>query len=173
MAVTVRRIEVSDLELARELRLAALADAPEAFEARLADEQAMFESQWRERIESNAAGIRTVGFFAVAEGQERGLVVGVRPDDRSGSAELVSLWVAPGWRRRGAARALVEAVCNWARGRGLWEVTLVVAETNAAAIKLYRSCGFAASGERRRSRPDPSRWELEMVRPVGPVPPVG
>lgn len=142
--VSIRRISTEDFEVVKRLRLAALADAPSAFESELAEEQAMPEEAWQRRLGSNVAGIKTVGFLAVVDGTEQGLVVGVRDAD---IAELVSLWVAPCARGRGAGRALTEAVCSWAKARGCAEVVLSVTETNATATALYRNAGFELTGE--------------------------
>ena len=58
------------------------------------------------------------------------------------TVELNALWVAPAARRQGAARALVLAVCDWARERGAKRVALEVTESSRAALALYRTLGF-------------------------------
>src|ERR1041384_1299416 len=63
------------------------------------------------------------------------------------------MWVAPGSRRSGAARALVETAKRWARDRGACELALEVTSTNAAAIALYRATGFVDTGRRGQLRP--------------------
>lgn len=161
--VVVRRITTDDHVLAKRLRLAALEEAPDAFRAHLGDERAMPESVWRERVASNAEGVRTVGFFAVIDGREQGLVIGVY-DGTSGIAELVSLWVEPTARGRGAGGALIEAVCAWARDRGCHRVVLSVLDVNETARTLYRARGFVDTGEREPSTPAGSMWLLEMAR---------
>lgn len=163
--VSVRRVTLEDLELLKRLRLAALADAPHAFCARLSDEEAMPESAWRARVASNAEGVQTVGFFAIVDGAPRGMVVGVLDARRARTAELNALWVAPEGRGRGAARALVEAVCGWARGRGCDTVRLRVIDENAPALGLYLSCGFRKTGER-RPQADRGGWEVELERGI-------
>lgn len=157
MTVSVRATTVADLDLVRSLRLAALADAPEAFARTHAEEAAYPDSVWRARIESNAAGDRTSGFLAVVDGREEGLAVGVLDPDEPDFAELSAMWVAPAARGRGAARALVEAVCAWAVGRGCREVRLRVRSANEGAVACYRACRFEETGR----RPD---GEIEMVR---------
>jgi L-amino acid N-acyltransferase YncA len=58
-----------------------------------------------------------------------------------------SFMVASGTRGRGVGRALVEDALAWARAAGFRAVQFnAVAETNAAAIALYRSLGFAIVG---------------------------
>jgi len=64
-------------------------------------------------------------------------------------AEILTLAVLPGRRRRGAGRALVTAVAAAARAAGGTRLYLEVAADNAAALALYRGQGFAEVGRRR------------------------
>jgi GNAT superfamily N-acetyltransferase len=138
----VRQIQPSDAAVARRLRLDSLADAPDAFAATVQEELATPEAHWEERVRSNAEGISTVGFFAVDDGGECGLVVGVRLAGEPPSVALNALWVAPRARRLGAARALVDAVERWARARGATHVVLQVTEASHAARALYASADY-------------------------------
>ena len=71
----------------------------------------------------------------------------------AGEAEILTLAVDPAARRRGVARALVEAVLNAARDAGADALWLEVAEDNAAARALYAAAGFDQVGLRRRYYP--------------------
>jgi RimJ/RimL family protein N-acetyltransferase len=54
------------------------------------------------------------------------------------------------WRRRGIGRALVASLLEWAKGvDGLRRLSLEVFATNAPAIRLYESLGFAVDGAKR------------------------
>ena len=58
-----------------------------------------------------------------------------------------SFMVASAARGRGVGRALVEDALSWARARGFSAMQFnAVAETNAAAVALYRSLGFSIVG---------------------------
>jgi len=59
-------------------------------------------------------------------------------------AELLNLGVAPAFRRRGVARALLEALRNTASGA----LFLEVAENNHGAIALYTAAGWTPAGYR-------------------------
>lgn len=63
-------------------------------------------------------------------------------------AELLTLAVAPGQRRRGTGRALVKATARHAARLGAHTLFLEVAATNRAARNLYAACGFSACGYR-------------------------
>ncbi len=64
----------------------------------------------------------------------------------TGSAALTSLWVDPRFRGRGLGSALIEAVVDWARERGLSQVLLWVTEGNRHAETLYLRNGFVRTG---------------------------
>jgi ribosomal protein S18 acetylase RimI-like enzyme len=55
---------------------------------------------------------------------------------------LEDLFVDPGTRRSGLGRALVQAAIERARARECRRIELDTAETNEAALALYRSAGF-------------------------------
>jgi len=68
----------------------------------------------------------------------------IGPED----AEILTIGVAPGARRRGLARALIADLVKRARHRGARRVLLEVAAENQPAISLYSSAGFILLGER-------------------------
>ena len=70
--------------------------------------------------------------------------------------EILSLGVAPRWRRRGIARSLLQAAMGEARQRQIPSLVLEVATDNEAASALYAMLGFGAVGRRARyyRRPD-------------------
>jgi ribosomal protein S18 acetylase RimI-like enzyme len=148
MSIDIKRMEEHDWQVARALRLRALAEDPDAFAATLEDERTLPDTQWRARASANAAGERTLGLLALQAGVAVGLAVGVRAGDTGEQVELNALWVAPEARRQGAARALVEAVASWARALGASFVTLEVTLTSHAALALYRQLGFEDAEQR-------------------------
>ena len=60
---------------------------------------------------------------------------------------IANVAVSPAFRRRGVARALMEAAKT---ADGLYRLTLEVRVSNAAAIALYESAGFVCDGVRPR-----------------------
>lgn len=160
--VEVRRFRADEGQLLRRLRLAALADAPEAFCATLAEERAFPDEVWERRVASNAEGERTVGVCGLVNDVPVGLAVGVASDD-GGEVALNGMWVAPEGRGRGLGRALVEAVCAWAWGRGAARVVLEAKANNARAIALYQACGFALTDTSRALLGDPGVAQVAMV----------
>jgi GNAT superfamily N-acetyltransferase len=152
-----------DWERVRHVRLHALADAPFAFGSRLEQEQDRPAAFWGSRLASHAAGT----FLAIQGHETVGLVrTFVEPEDVT-SAKLVSMWVAPHARGQGVGGRLVSAVVQWARDHGTTCVQLWVTETNAAARRLYESCGFVLSGGRQTLPSDPTLSEVATRLDLG------
>ena len=144
----------------REIRLLALAEAPQAFASRLADERDRPESVWRDRVSSPDAST----FLALDDREAVGLVTVFRRPEDHARASLVSMWVMPSLRCRGIGTALTQAVLDWADQRGVQIVNLWVTETNDAAHRMYERCGFVESGERQPLPSDPALQEIAMSR---------
>jgi ribosomal protein S18 acetylase RimI-like enzyme len=162
--IVVRQITGDDWEQMRDVRLAALAEAPHAFASSHAREVAFTEQQWRGRINE-----RSVMFFARVDSADSvpaapapaGLA-GVYVED--GSANLVSMWVHPAARGLGVGKALVEAAAAWAKAHGFSTLFLWVTESNTSARRLYDGCGFTPTGERQPLPSDPALSEIWMSR---------
>ncbi|MEJ8280491.1 GNAT family N-acetyltransferase [Pseudonocardia spirodelae] len=155
--ITVRELGPDHWETWRDLRLAALAEAPEAFHSRLSDWLGAGEQEWRERLVAP-------GRYLVVDvdGRPAGQTVAVPPDP-DGVADLISLWVAPHARGTGAAVALVEAVDERAAAWGAHTLALHVVLGNERAAAFYRRLGFTGRGV--VDRPD-GIHEVRMDRPV-------
>ena len=66
----------------------------------------------------------------------------------AGEAEVLTLAVVPGQRRRGVARALLQAALGAATAAEAEAMFLEVADNNAPAIALYEAAGFEPVGRR-------------------------
>lgn len=142
-----------DWAAVREVRLAALADSPSAFRSTLEQEAAFDEDRWR----SWAASGRV--FLAVADGQHVGMAAGAVEEER---ADVVAMWVAPGWRGGPAASLLLRAVTGWAREAGMSQVGLAVMATNERATAFYERHGFVVVTTK-PTRKDPALLVHRMV----------
>ena len=60
----------------------------------------------------------------------------------SGTGYVQRLAVHPGSRGQGLGRSLVGDVLRWMRRRGATRALVNTQQTNAAALALYRACGF-------------------------------
>lgn len=78
---------------------------------------------------------------------EDGLVVGYTMAGVQGrQGNLVRLAVAPGWRRKGVASALVETSARAMREEGARRIVLCTQADNATSQQLYARLGFAKVG---------------------------
>ena len=139
--MNIARALAADWRRARDVRLRALGDAPDAFGALLADELKFSDTDWQARIAQKDAAT----FLASIDAADIGIAV-VAPNEH-GDAGLYSVWVAPEARGSGVGDALVAAAVHWARAQGHARITLGVGDYNLPAIRLYERHGFARTGE--------------------------
>jgi ribosomal protein S18 acetylase RimI-like enzyme len=158
-----RQTSAGDWGALRRLRLRALADAPGAFASTLEAERAFPDEVWRQRAGDDPAAAT---FVASEGGADIGLARIFAEPDPPGRAHLVSIWVDPGHRRRGVARALIDLAIRWAGEHRAEEVVLWVADDNAGARRLYEGIGFRATGERQPLPSDQARSESLMRLPL-------
>jgi ribosomal protein S18 acetylase RimI-like enzyme len=120
----------------RDVRLAALIDAPSAFGSTYEREASFDEATWRERAAGDA-------WLAVAGGRPVGIVgLYAAPGLPEGAVMLVAMWVAGEARGSGVADALVEAALAGAAEAGFAEVVLYVEAGNGRAAAFYERMGF-------------------------------
>lgn len=170
MTIELRVLTPHDWPVWRELRLAALAEAPHAFGSRLADWQGPNDlaERWRGRLE--LAG--SYNLVAALDGRQAGMASGV-PAHAPGVAEVISMWVHPAARGRGVGDRLLGEVERWARARGARTLRLAVAEGNRAATGLYLRHGYRQTGELGDLMPDGVQREKIMAKPLMPAPAPG
>jgi len=157
----VREVVPDEWQALRDIRLAALTDAPSAFGSTYAREAPFAEDQWRTRT---TCGGRGAMFFAeLPELTEPAGIAGALVQD-DGTVEVVSMWVRPNARGHKVGEALITAVAEWARSRDHDALYLWVTESNAAARRLYERCGFTATGERQPLPSDSALPEIRMRR---------
>ena len=100
----------------RELRLRALADAPDAFASTLERECGLGQAGWIDWIEG-WEGATNVMFVAERDEGWIGMALGSRTGDET-EAHLYGMWVEPAWRARGVGAELVERVLSLALSWG-------------------------------------------------------
>ncbi len=79
---------------------------------------------------------RQIGGFALAQAA-------------ADEAEILSIGVIPGWQRQGVGSKLLQGVKRAAIKSGAKRLYLEVAQSNAAAIALYKKAGFDETGRRK------------------------
>jgi GNAT superfamily N-acetyltransferase len=156
--VRIRRLVPDEWAVYRDVRLAALSDAPEAFGSTLAREQGFAETEWRARLG------RHPQFIAFRRDAVVGTIGLIGSHERQKVADIVSMWVVAHERGRGVGDRLVRVAIETAREAGCIEVSLWVAEGNGHAERLYTRHGFVRTGAVLPIRDDePDRLEFQMA----------
>lgn len=145
----IRPLTIADVAEFRRVRLDALRLHPEAFGADYADEAALSDAQFAERLATpnltrfgGFAADRLVGLVGVT------FSTGAKVKHK---AHLFSMYVDAAHRGTGLARRLVEAVIASARDAGATVLDLSVTVGNAPARRLYEQLGFVVYGVERRA----------------------
>jgi GNAT superfamily N-acetyltransferase len=153
MEFHVRRLEATEARLLRELRIAALRDAPDQFAETVAQALARSDEEW----------VRFAASAYVAESGNALVGLAFAFEDASDGAvgRVGGMWVAPGARRTGIGSALVEAALSWARAAGKRRVRLWAVPTTSGE-RLYRRARFVPTGNQKPFPGDDSRVVIEM-----------
>lgn len=163
VGVEVRRITTLDAVRLKQVRLAALEEAPSAFGSTYRSEANRPDAEWVQRAVDGSRGSGRATFFAQLGDDLVGLVGGYREEPSSPVVELLSMWVAPHVRGQGVGVLLVEAVTAWAIETNATSISLWVTRGNTPAERLYGANGFVATGEVQPLPSDSSRDEARMV----------
>ena len=103
-----------------------------------------------------------VGFLARHDMEPCGFVIGRIAADEG---EIITLGVAPAWRRKGTACLLLQAFLGEVSTQGARSVFLEVAEDNSAALTLYAAAEFKEAGRRTQYyRRDSGRIDALVLR---------
>ena len=166
--IAVRTLSEDEWQDYRQVRLAALAESPEAFVATHAEESGYDEDFWRQRMR------RSSRILAEREGTVVGVVsVGSSSEEREDVAELFGLWVAPQHRGSGVAWKLVQAGADQARAEGKAHLVYWVGTDNGRGVAFASSFGFRTTDYRRPMRvvsEEEGAEEMAMVLPLGADP---
>jgi len=110
-----------------------------------------FAAAWDEasmaRFLSSPEALCLIGSLAEPAQTPAGLLIARKAADE---AEILTVCVAPPFRRQGLGRALIEEAIAAMRRAGAKRLFLEVEEENEAALSLYRALGAAPVGRRER-----------------------
>lgn len=121
--------------------------SPADTEAAARLEQLCFSEPWSQEALLDSL-MQSVYVFLAAkhEGELIGYVGAYQAGD---SLSVTNIAVFPLWRKRGAARQLLQELDRIAVSRDLYGITLEVRVSNAAAIALYEKNGYEKAGIRK------------------------
>ena len=153
--IQVRLLGDDEWQLYRDVRLAALKEAPEAFVARFEDEAAHGEELWRERM------ARAHRIIADLDDEPVGLVsLGLHNEDPE-TGEVFGLWTDPTVRGKGAGWALVSTAARRAADDGCRQLYFWAGSDNASAVGFASRFGFRPTSERRPVRVADGATEMD------------
>jgi GNAT superfamily N-acetyltransferase len=149
----------------RQVRLAALSEAPYAYGSTNADWVDAGERQWRDRLDG--PGFHNV--LVLLDGAPAGIATGI-PTDEPGVAELISMYVCPAARGHGVGDRLIDEVAAAATAAGAHTLRLNVTQGNAHAGNLYARNGFHDVTPNPEPGRNGVRYERTMVRRLDRAP---
>jgi ribosomal protein S18 acetylase RimI-like enzyme len=155
----IRRAELGDEPILRELRLEALSKAPDAFGSTYEMEVARTTADWQRWMSPG------VTFILYEAAGVRGMGAGVRDETDPAVVHLMAMWVHPAIRGLGGADKLVTAVVAWAQSEGAKIVRLKVIQGNDRARHFYERMGFRSTGQKEIRERD-GAIEIQMERLV-------
>ena len=147
------------------VRLAALRDSPGAFGSTFAKESQYTDAEWSKRAVEWSSQ-KSIGYLAIDAENACGIAAAFLHREDLRIACVVSMWVAPGHRRSGIGRMLIDAINAWGRQCGAVTMRLNVTSNNTTAIEFYKRNGFLMTGNTEPYPNDPAIFEYEMTRPV-------
>lgn len=145
--ITIRRIQVDEIDLFREIRLTALQEAPYAFSTTYESARQRSGESWREQVESTAKGSDRATFIAVSDGTPIGVAALYRLEDQADAGEVLQVWVRPEYRGTRVARDLMDTIFEWAKANGFRRILAGVTKGNARALRFYTNYGFSVVDE--------------------------
>ena len=156
--MTIRRLTGRDVAAWRALRLEGLAAHPEAFLTTVAEMEA-------QTLDENMARIDESMTFGTFDGEHMTGTISVDPKTGATAHRAVinAVYVSKAARRRGLAKALVDAAISAARDTGFIQLELFVAAENAPAINLYRAAGFREIGRIPRAVRLADRYQDDLM----------
>lgn len=127
-------------------------------------ERRCFSDPWSENSFREALG--SPWSFGLVAHMGRGIAGYLIGREVAGTGEILNLAVAPNFRRRGVARALLRAGLTYFGKRRVEEVFLEVRESNQSAQALYLSSGFRPVGQRTAYYRNPKENALVLWLPL-------
>ncbi|CEP37707.1 MULTISPECIES: GNAT family N-acetyltransferase [Halomonas] len=144
--VRIRVLTPQDWQLYKSARLKSLEESPDSFGSTYEQEVTLSDAEWQTRLDLKLRGLEALPLIAELEGQSVGLAWGVIHEPDTKIAQIYQMWVSPTLRGKGIAKALLGEMSTWAINKRCECIKLAVTTSNAAAVGLYTSYGYAPNG---------------------------
>ena len=124
-------------------------------------ERLCFDEPWSEKSLELLLDEKNAGFVAVIDGHVAayGGIVTVLDE-----GQITNIATHPDYRRRGLARAIMDAIDAFSCERGIVYLSLEVREQNTAARSLYELCGWHNAGIRKNFYSKPRDNAVIMIK---------
>jgi len=140
--ISIRRIQIGESELFRQMRLNALRESPSAFTSTYESALNRSSESWNEQADNTAEGSDRATFIAFSGDSPIGIAALYRDKERIDTGEILQVWVSPEHRGKGVALHLLHSVFQLARNNGFRTVLATITQGNARALRFYQKCGF-------------------------------
>jgi len=160
--ITVRRIQVGEIDLYKQIRLASLQDAPYAFETSYDSAVRRSNEIWQERAASGAQGTDGATFFAFSNELPIGIAALFRVKSQTDLGELMQVWVSPDYRGTNVAWDLMNVIFKWAEENNFRRIIAGVTKVNSRALSFYIKYGFSIMDESAQHDPNSVYLEKEV-----------
>ena len=141
--ITIRRIQAGETDLYKQIRLAALKEAPYAFSSTYESALERSDESWQEQVESSALGSDRATFLAFSDDVPVGIAALYRDRENADTGELLQVWVRPEFRGTTLIWDLMDEIFQWAAENNFREVIAGVAKENTRALRFYAKYGFS------------------------------
>lgn len=123
-------------------------------------EQVCFSDPWSLQLIQQGVGSRLEVWFIL---EEQGKIIGYSSFRTiAGEGEIQRIAIDPDFRGRGLGKKLMDAMAAFARKQRVTEVSLEVRSGNAAALNLYKCCGFREEAVRKAYYRNPTEDAIIM-----------
>ena len=145
--ITIRRLQVGEVDLFKQVRLMALQEAPDAFPSTYTAALQRSVESWREQADSSAQGSDRATFIVFSDDLPIGMTALYRDEGKVDIGELLQVWVSPEYRGTRVVWDLMDAIFKWASENRFHKIIAGVTKGNARALKFYVKYGFSLMEE--------------------------
>ncbi|MFT4717156.1 MAG: RimJ/RimL family protein N-acetyltransferase [Paracoccaceae bacterium] len=138
----IRHLTAADFEIYRQIRLEALREDPLAFASYAADWQDLPDAEFSRRIAADDV-------FVSFDGDDPVGIMGIMPFEpakMTHRSTIILVYLRKSHRGQGRAEALIRAVEDFARTKGLRQLELTVLTENPTAMRFYERMGYRKIG---------------------------
>jgi len=153
---SIRLFLPGDASLYRAMRLEALKNEPGVYGANYAEEAALPESAWTEKINDP----RRACFGLYADDELIGITGVIIDKDDTGKGHMIQSYIRKAYRELGLSAILYKARIAWAQGRKLTGLAVGHKESNLASKAANQHFAFMYSHSEARTWPDGSTEEI-------------